>query len=249
MTPAPENESSSPTHGAAVIIETVRVIVVTGIAYGVVVVGIGSRLAMLLLRVTSPDRVIGIRSDDDFVIGRFTLAGTYSLLALGAMVGIIGVGAYLLVASRLLGPVWFRHLTVGLASGAVVGSMLVHASGVDFTQLKPKWLAISLFVLLPGVFGTFIGPAVKAVQRNDSWTARGRRRWLVPTVAIACFPPVIPMVIVAAVIASLIIVFGNNRSLTEVRSTRTFGILIRAAWLTVAAAGLAALVNDIGQLT
>ena len=42
------------------IAETIRVIVVTGILYGVVVAGIGSRLAMLLLRVTSSDRVIAL---------------------------------------------------------------------------------------------------------------------------------------------------------------------------------------------
>ena len=86
-----------------------RVIVVAGIPYGVVVAGIGSRLAMLLLRVTSPDRVIGAQSDDDFTIGRFTIAGTYNLLLLGAVVGIIGAAAYRLVAPRLIGPTWFRR--------------------------------------------------------------------------------------------------------------------------------------------
>lgn len=231
------------------VIETSRVVIVAGITYGTVVVGIGSRLAMLLLRVTSPQAVIGIRSDDDFVIGRVTLAGTYNLLVLGAGVGIVGAGVYLLVASRLLGPVWFRHLTVGLASAAVVGSMLVHADGIDFTQLKPKWLAIGLFVVLPGVFGTFIGPTVNAVKRTHSWTARGRRRWLLPIVAIACFPPTIPVVIFAVAAVGILTAVGTSDSLNRVRSTPAFGMFIRAAWLTIAVAGLAALVNDIGQLT
>ena len=231
------------------IIETLRVIVVTGIAYGAVVVGIGSRLAMLLLRVTSPDRVIGIRSDDDFVIGRFTLAGTYSLLALGAVVGIIGVGAYLLVASRLLGPTWFRYLTVGLGSAAVLGSMLVHSRGVDFTQLKPTWLAITLFVALPGMFGTLIGPAVATVQRPGSWTTRGRRRWLLPVIAIFFVLPAILVVVVVVIVVTVLTAFGANPALSNVRSTRTFGALIRIAWMTIAIAGLAALINDIRQLS
>ncbi len=190
-----------------------------------------------------------MRSDDDFVIGRFTLAGTYSLLVLGAGVGIIGVGTYLLVESRLVGPVSFRHLTVGLACAAVVGSMLVHASGIDFTQLKPKWLAIGLFVLLPGLFGTFIGPTVTVVSRADSWTARGRRRWLIPIMAIACFPQRSPSC------SSRLSSSASRPSSvpathsTEPVSTRTFGIFIRAAWLAIAVAGLATLVNDVGQLT
>jgi hypothetical protein len=230
-------------------IETIRVIVVAGIPYGAIVVGVGSRLAMLLLRVTSPHRVIGTRSDDDFVIGRFTLAGTYNLLILGAAVGVIGAGTYLLVASRLLGPAWFRYLTVGLASAAVVGSMLVHPNGVDFTRLQPTWLAIGVFVALPGLFGTLIGPTVDAVRRADSWTSRGRRRWLIPIAAVMCFPPTILVVVVAVVGVAVLTTVGSNTILREIRSTRACGVIVQAAWLAIAMAGLAALISDIRQLT
>ena len=228
--------------------ETVRVIVVAGILYGLVV-GIGSRLAMLLLRVTSPRRVIGMRSDDDFVIGRFTLSGTYNLLVIGAGVGMIGAAVYLLVASRLLGPAWFRYLTVGLASAAVIGSMIVHATGADFTQLKPTWLAIALFVALPGLFGTFIGPAVATVQRPGSWTNIGRRRWLLPVIAVLLVPPAILAVGIVVIVVTVLTAFGANPALRNVRCTRTFGLLIRVAWMTIAVAGLAALINDIRQLS
>ena len=55
-------------HTGASIVRTVlrqlRLLIVAGIATGVIVVGIGSRLAMLLLRLTSPDFVIGMQSDD-----------------------------------------------------------------------------------------------------------------------------------------------------------------------------------------
>jgi hypothetical protein len=229
--------------------EIVRVLVVAGIPYGVLVVGVGSRLAMLLLRFTSPDRVIGLRSDDGFEIGRFTLAGTYNLLMLGAGVGIIGAGAYLLVASRLLGPPWFRHLTVGLAAAAVVGSMLVHADGVDFTQLHPTWLAVAVFVMLPGLFGAFIGPTVEAVARPDSWTAHGRTRWLLPLAALACFPPTVVLAGVAWLMVAVLVTVGAYAPVDKVRSTQTFATLIRAAWLSVAIIGLFALIDDIGQLT
>ena len=229
--------------------ETLRVIVVTGILYGVVVIGIGSRLAMLLLRFTSSDRVIGVQSDDDFTIGRFTLSGTYNLLLLGAGFGILGAAAYRLVAPRLIGPSWFRQVTLGLASGAVVGSMLVHADGIDFTQLTPKWLAIGLFVALPALFGAFIGPAFDAVAAPGSWTAVGRRRWLVPVIAIACFPPT---VLVVAVIAAVVALFSGLDSVARVGDLRTgvaATLVIRAAWLLIAVAGLAALVNDIVELS
>ncbi len=84
--------------------EGLRVLVVAGIPVGVVIAGLVSRLAMLLLRLTSPGGVRGIQSDDDFTIGLFTLAGTYNLLVLGAAIGIIGVAAYQWGRPWLLGP-------------------------------------------------------------------------------------------------------------------------------------------------
>lgn len=65
-------------------LDRLRLLIVAGITTGVLVVGVGSRLAMFALRLTSPEHVRGITSDDGFVIGRFTLSGTYNLLALGA---------------------------------------------------------------------------------------------------------------------------------------------------------------------
>ena len=130
-----ETATNTPHRGAITgdTFEQVRVLVVAGISTGVVVVGIGSRLAMLLLRLTSPDNVHGVVSDDGFIIGRVTLGGTYNLLNIGAAVGLIGACTYRLVAPWLIGPSWFRRCTVAAAAAAVAGSMLVHARGVDFT--------------------------------------------------------------------------------------------------------------------
>jgi hypothetical protein len=154
-------------------IEGMRLLIVAGIPAGAILIGVGSRLAMLLLRVTSPKRVHGVLSDDGFTIGQVTLGGTYKLLQLGAAVGIIGAAAYRLVAPRLIGPMWFRRLTTGLASAAVVGSMLIHADGIDFTLLKPTWLAIGLFVALPGLFGTLVGRPTPSTARPSA------RPWMV----------------------------------------------------------------------
>ena len=78
--------------------------VVAGVPLGVLVAGLGGRLVMLVLRLTSPDAVQGIETDDGFVIGEVTLGGTYNLLVLGAAVGVIGAAAYIAVAPWLVGP-------------------------------------------------------------------------------------------------------------------------------------------------
>ena len=225
-------------------VEGLRVLVVGGISAGVLLIGIGSRLAMLLLRVTSPDRVRGVESDDGFIIGHVTLAGTYNLLLLGAIVGIIGAAAYLMVAPWLIGPNWFRRITTGLAAAAVVGSMLVHADGIDFTVLKPMWLAIGVFIALPGLFGVFIGVIVDAVGRPDSWTARGRWQVVLPVLLVACFPPSVIFVAVAAAVFGAWVLVSNLDPIRTVRRSVAYALAIRAAWLIVAILGLVAIIND-----
>lgn len=225
-----------------------RVIVVGGVPAGALIVGLGSRAAMMVLRLTSPHRVKGVVSDDGFVIGRVTLGGTYNLMLIGAAVGIIGAGAYRLVAPRLIGPLWFRRLTTGLASAAVGGAMLVHADGIDFTLLEPLWLAIGLFVALPGAFGVLIGASVDAVSRPDSWTRSGRRRWVLPVLAVACFPPVALLVAVAAVVIGLCMLADVSDLLSRSRRSAAYVLAIRSLWLAVAVMGLVALVSDVTAL-
>ena len=225
--------------------EGMRVLIVGGIPAGVLLVGVGSRLAMLLLRVTSPDRVRGVTSDDGFTIGRVTLAGTYNLLQLGAVVGIIGAAAYLLVSPWLIGPLWFRRLTTGLASAAVVGWMLVHADGIDFTLLKPTWLAIGLFVALPGLFGTLIGPVVDAARRSSQRrTDGGRRRWVFPILASLAFPATVPVLLVAALFLGLWVLTTSLEGVQRVRNAGSYALVVRSLWLLVAVVGLVGLINE-----
>ena len=233
---------------AGVLLEEVRVLVVAGVASGAVVIGIGSRLAMLLLRLTSASSVRGVKSDDGFTIGRFTLAGTYNLLLIGAAAGVIGAGAYRLVARWLIGPSWFRRLTTGLSAGAVAGAMLVHSDGIDFTVLKPTWLAIGLFVALPVMFGVVVGIVVDAVRSPGSWTAQGKRRWLLPIAGIACFPLVIIVLAFAVIAIAALGLAGQLPAVRKLRTTAGYGLALRAGWLSIALAGLVALIGDIDSL-
>lgn len=230
-------------------LEGMRVTIVAGVAAGVLIVGLGSRLAMFILRITSPDSVRGVESDDGFTIGEVTLGGTYTLLFIGAAVGIIGAVAYRLVARWLIGPTWFRRLTTGLAAAVVAGSMLVHSDGIDFRLLQPKWLAIGLFVALPGVFGAMIGVFVDAVGRPGSWTTRGRRRWILTVLAMACFPLVLPILILPITVIGVGVVAHDVDAVQRLRRAAAYSLVVRGVWLLIAVAGLVALVNDVGALT
>jgi hypothetical protein len=165
-------------------------------------------------------------------------------MLLGAAFGIIGAAAYLMVSPWLIGPTWFRRLTTGLAAAVVVGSMLVHADGIDFTVLKPTWLAIGVFVALPGLFGALVGVVVDAVRRPGSWTARGRRRWVLPLILLGCFPLTIVVILIAAAVFGSWVLISDLALIGRVRCSAPYALVVRAGWLVIAILGLVAIVND-----
>jgi hypothetical protein len=126
-------------------------VLLIGVACGVVVTGVLSRLVMLLLAELNPEAA-GVRSDDGFIMGQITLSGSTQLALAGAQLG--GIGAFLYMALRglMIGPPWFRLLSISVGPGVVVGAVLVHTTGIDFHLLRPLWLTIGSFVLLPVVF-------------------------------------------------------------------------------------------------
>jgi len=244
------SESTRPAMRAVArnVLDELVLLALAGISTGVVVAGIGSRLVMLTLRLTSHPRVIGIQSDDDFTIGRVTFFGTYNLLVLGAAFGVIGAALYQWVRPWLIGPRWFRYLTVGLACGAVVGSMLLHADGIDFRALTPTWLAITLFIALPFVYGVAVAWTVDYLDRDGSFARVGRWRWFVAVVAAVLFPLSLILLGIAFVVLCVWVPARDawHADGTPVPPALTW--VVRGVWLAIAALGMIAVVNDIREI-
>lgn len=128
---------------------------IAGTALGLLLGGIGGRIAMRILFLTTGDSVRGLMSDDGFEIGRFT-ASTIILLIFAAIAGAIAGAAYGLIRTVTAGPTWVVALGVSVAAGLGEGAVLVTTEGVDFRLLEPLWLAIALFVLIPAVWGASV---------------------------------------------------------------------------------------------
>jgi hypothetical protein len=126
-------------------------VLLIGVACGVVVTGVLSRLVMFLLAELNPEAA-GVRSDDGFIMGQITLSGSTQLALAGAQLGAVGAFLYMALRGLMIGPPWFRLLSISVGPGVVVGAMLVHTTGIDFHLLHPLWLTIGSFVLLPVVF-------------------------------------------------------------------------------------------------
>lgn len=127
-------------------------VALTGAALGALIGGVLGRLAMFLLIRLNPEAT-GVVSDDGFRMGQFTVGGTAELIGGTAELGLVGAIIYIAVRWLLFGPGWFRVVCVALGAGIGVGSVLVHTDGVDFTLLRPAWLAIALFVAIPAAYG------------------------------------------------------------------------------------------------
>jgi hypothetical protein len=138
-----------------------------GVLCGWFAAGVVSRLAMFLLIALNPV-ADGLTSDDGFEMGTFTLAGSANLMFVaGTLLGVLGAGIYVALRGLMVGPRWFRVLSVSLGGGTVVASQLVHAEGVDFTLLGPLWLAVALFVLVPAVFVTLLTLVAERLLARD----------------------------------------------------------------------------------
>lgn len=134
-----------------------------GFACGFVIGGIGGRLAMLILRLTTGTEVAGVESDDGFIMGSFTSA-TMFLVGItsfgGAFIGVI----YSFVREWL--PERTRRVATATLLGLVGGAAIIRPGGVDFTELRPVGLAIALFILLPALFGYALSATVDRLLKR-----------------------------------------------------------------------------------
>jgi len=222
------------------------VVTAAGALCGLLVGGIGGRLAMLLLARLAPE-ARGLRSDDDFLMGQFTLSGTLNLLAVCAFIGVLGGGIYLITRGLMIGPRWFQVLSISLGLAVVVGAMLVHPDGVDFTLLRPTWLAITLFVAIPGLYAALLTSLGERWLRPDGRFLRAPRRVaLAPLILWLPLAPVLLVGVLGWFGVELLRRQPGSRALVE---HPWVPWLIRLSLTVIFALSLTELVKDVAALT
>lgn len=244
----PGTMRSSPSWRGAVesVIRRLGVATLAGALLGLAVGGIGGRLAMMLLAVRNPNAT-GLTSDDGFTMGQFTISGTANLLLVTTFIGVLGGGVYLVLRDLMIGPRWFQVCSVSIGPAVVVGAIVVHPDGVDFTLLSPLWLAVSLFVLIPAVYAALLGTL------TDRWLARSthptRPRRALLTAALLLWVPLAPVLAVGALgwlVAELV---RRNTGEDILRSNPLLAWIPRAGLALLFLAALADLGSDIAALT
>ena len=219
--------------------------VVGGLVTGAVVGGIGGRLAMFVLRLTSDPSLHGAETDDGFIMGQISGA-TLFLLIVTSVLGVLAGVLYLAV--RTWFPLRRRAALAGIFGGIVGGALLIRPGGTDFTLLDPLPLAIVMFVALPAICGVVMSLLVERLLREDSGFSRSRSWFvgLIPLIALAFLGP-----LGLGVLAVLIGLWAIHRWTPRVASLwRSVPVVWigRAGLLAVTALSLVALVRDIDQI-
>jgi len=219
--------------------------VVGGLAMGALIGGVGGRLAMFILRVTSDPSLRGLRTDDDFTIGRFS-GETLFLVGVTAALGVLGGLLYLAVRPWL--PERWRVALAGVFGGIVGGAAFIRPDGIDFTRLDPLLLAIAMFIALPALYGVTMSLFVERLLRSDpggsaSWA------WLLGLLPLVAFGATGPLGL-----GLLLLMFGVWWFLRAVPDAATLWRsptvmwIGRAALLAVTARSLVTLIEDVDQI-
>ncbi len=212
---------------------------------GFVIAGVGGRLAMLILRLTSGARVIGLESDDGFTIGRVTPA-TFALV-LALTVGATLILGPLYAVARPWVPSRWRVPVFTLFFGIVGGALLVHADGIDFTALSPRALAVGLFIAIPAAFGGALEPLRTLVEHRTRLLPE-RLLLAVPFLALVAVLVIGPPGIVIAVFGFGAVALGQGERLAAAVDSRPVAWAGRLGMVTLAGVASVDLARDLGAL-
>ena len=136
---------------------------------GLLIGGVGGRLAMFLLRLTSDPALRGAKTDDGFTIGVFR--PELFLLGVTAGLGILGGLFYLIVRGWIPGR--WRIVVMTVYVGLVGGAGLIRPDGLDFRALSPLPLAVAMFVAIAAAYGAVMPWLTERMLRDGSLMHRG----------------------------------------------------------------------------
>lgn len=219
---------------------------VAAIVAGLLAGGIGGRLVMRILALTSPERRGALTANEN-VIGEFTLEGTIGLIVFTTLFSVPFGWLYVVIRRWLPGAGATRALLYGLALTAMMGWTLIDNNNRDFFILRPRALAVGLFLALPLLYGLIVASVHGPLERFYE-----RRTLRFPDVV--AFVPVLILTIgfIALPFVAAAFLAGLQRERSDrlrraLGSARSFAVG-RTLIAVASAAGLAALVTRSGKI-
>lgn len=154
-----------------------------GLLSGLIIGGLGGRLAMGILRLTSDPSLHGRATDDGFKIG-IVSGSMIFLVGICTVLGLMGGLVYLAVRGWL--PESNRGAWAALVAGAIGSALVIKPEGIDFTLVEPIYLSIPMFIVIPAFYGWAL----------SAWTERFLRRKTSSLGAGAAFIPLLGLALI-----------------------------------------------------
>lgn len=194
---------STPSEGLLAAARPISATIAAGFLAGLAIGGLGGRVAMLILRLTSDTSLHGLETDDGFTIGVVSTE-TMFLVIITALLGIVGALVYLAVRSWL--PDRIRPWLFGSLTGVVGGALVIRPRGIDFTLLEPLGLAIATFVALPAAYGVATSLLAERFRNPDSgfrgpWITIAGLALLLPLILTGVGLPIVVLLAAALALA------------------------------------------------
>ena len=185
------------------------VFVAGGLA-GMIVGGVGSRIAMRLAALAAPDGVLGLPTEAGASIGEITLGGTlFLVLFSGVSSALVGTSFYLVVRSWLPRRRWLRAVAFGALELLVFGTLILDAGNADFTILGNPVLNVALFGSLFLLHGVALVLLVEPSGRLLRWI-EGEARWRGVTIDVAsALAAVLTLGLTAVIVPAFGLRFGS----------------------------------------
>jgi hypothetical protein len=139
----------------------------SGMAVGIVVGGLGSRLVMRFSAIAAGGGVQGVTTANGNRVGEITVGGTIALIVFaGVFTGILGGLLYTSLRPWLAPFARWRGLIFGLGLLGLAGSLVLDQTNSDFIILRPPLLNVAMFAALFVIFGVALPPAFDRTLRK-----------------------------------------------------------------------------------
>jgi hypothetical protein len=260
-------------------LEAMGTAALAGLIAGVLVGGVGSRIAMRIAGAMSDPALVGIaRTNNDNIVGDITFGGTFALIVFGGLLPGLAGGAIYLLARPWLAPFGrWGGVAFGLALLASFGASVIEPFNIDFRKFGAPALNVAMFALLFPLFGAIVAVASTRIERaiDDGPTVSG---WYVAVVVAALLLLALCLLVLAAGLVNVVsgrvewpvqdprglllfltflavtllprIVFGRDRPLADARELPAAPRVATYALLVAPALlGLPAVVSSIAFLT
>jgi hypothetical protein len=163
-----------------------RVAVVAGAIAGLISAGVGSRVVMRIIALADPD-TDGRFTDAEATVGEITLGGTFNLLMLGTIAGVMGGALYLGVRRWLPVPAGWKWLAYAVLTLATVGQLLFDQNNADFQIFEPVLMVVALFSVLFFLNGFIVSALVDRFHPEPAYGSSLRvSRAVAGVIALVC---------------------------------------------------------------